>query len=108
MRMTGGGFRRGRPEARWTAADMAEVVEAVLRARPDRLWSAEDVRDRLAFGREGGGPAVSSVREALRGLTRDGRVERTTVWGLQGWGHTEHAYRARRTAAVQQRLPVAA
>lgn len=100
-------LRRGRPEGRWTAADMAEVVEAVLRSRPDRAWSAEDLRDRLAFGRDGGGPALSSVREALRALMEDGRVERATVWGRQGWGNTAHAYRAARGAA-QPRLTVAA
>lgn len=99
--------RRGRPEARWTGADMAEVVEAVLRARPDRAWSAEDLRERLAFGREGAGPALSSVREALRALMEDGRVERATVWGRQGWGNTAHAYRAA-SGAAQLRLTVAA
>lgn len=108
MRNIGERVRRGRPEGRWTAADMAEVVEAVLRSRPDDLWSAEDLRDRLSFGREGGGPAISSVREALRALTDGGRIERSTVWGRQGWGHTAHAYRARRPAAVQERLPIAA
>ena len=103
----GESVRRGRPEGRWTAADMAGVVEAVLRARPERLWSAEDVRDRLAFGREGGGPAISSVREALRGLTQAGRIERATVWGRRGWGNTAHAYRAR-GAAVRDQLTIAA
>jgi hypothetical protein len=99
--------RRGRPQARWTVADMADVVEGVLRSRPDRAWSAEDLRERLAFGREGGGPALSSVREALRALMEDGRAERAAVWGRQGWGNTAHAYRAAGGAA-QLRLTVAA
>jgi len=73
---------------------MADVVEAVLRSRDDRVWSAEDVRDRLAFGRPAGGPALSSVREALRLLGDEGRAERVEVWGLRGWGNTAHAYRA--------------
>jgi Fe2+ or Zn2+ uptake regulation protein len=98
--------RRGRPHGRWTTGDLAEVVEAVLRARPDRAWSAEDLRERLAFGREGG-PALSSVREALRALTDAGRVERVDVWGLQGWGNTAHAFRAARGPG-QLRLGVAA
>jgi hypothetical protein len=59
MGVTMRGFRRGRPEARWTAADLAAVVEAVLRTSPDLLWSADDLRERLAFGHEGGGPAAS-------------------------------------------------
>jgi len=101
------GFRRARPDARWTAADLAEVVEAVVRTSPDVLWSADDVRDRLAFGREGAGPAASSVREALRELERDGRIERAEVWGRTGWGNTRQAYRARR-AGAQGRLPLAA
>lgn len=99
-------LRRGRPQARWTTADMAQVVEAVLRSHPDRAWSAEDLRERLAFGREGG-PALSSVREALRALTDEGRVERVGVWGLQGWGNTAHAYRAARGPG-QLRLTAAA
>jgi hypothetical protein len=99
-------LRRGRPDGRWTGPDMAEVVEAVLRARPELAWSAEDVRDRLAFGREGGGPALSSVREALRALVRDGRARQVDVWGRQGWGHTAHAYRA--ADAAQLRLTAAA
>lgn len=98
--------RRGRPAARWTAADMAEVVEAVLRSRPDRTWSAEDLRERLAFGREGG-PALSSVREALRALEHGGRAERVSVWGLQGWGNTAVAYRPR-AARDTARLSAAA
>ena len=107
MGHTMGRPRRGRPEARWTAGDMAEVVEAVLRARPDLHWSAEDVRDRLAFGHEGAGPALSSVREALRGLVESGRVERSAVWGLQGWGNTTHAYRAPVSAATRRTLVAA-
>jgi hypothetical protein len=99
-------LRRGRADARWTVPDMAEVVEGVLRARPEVAWSAEDVRDRLAFGREGGGPALSSVREALRALVRDGRARQVDVWGRQGWGHTAHAYRA--AGAAQLRLTAAA
>ena len=79
--MTRQGFRRARPEARWTAADLAEVVDAVLRTSPDVLWSADDLRGRLAFGQEGGGPAASSVREALGALERAGRAERVEVWG---------------------------
>lgn len=100
-------FRRARPEARWTAGDLAEVVAAVLRTAPDALWSADDVRDRLAFGQAGGGPAASSVRDALRALERAGRIERAEVWGRVGWGGTRQAYRARR-APSQARLPVAA
>lgn len=87
-------LRRGRAHGRWTAADLADVVETVLSSREGRLWSAEDVRDRLAFGRPAGGPALSSVREALRLLGDEGRAERVEVWGLRGWGNTAHAYRA--------------
>jgi hypothetical protein len=101
------GFRRARPGARWTAADLAEVVEAVLRTSPDLLWSADDLRDRLAFGREGAGPATSSVREALGALERAGRIERVEVWGRVGWGATRVAYRAGRPG-LQGRLPIAA
>ena len=107
MQVTRAGFRRARPEARWTAADLAEVAGAVLRTAPDALWSADDVRARLAFGQEGGGPPASSVREALRALERAGRAERVEVWGRVGWGGTRHAYRARR-AGAQGRLPIAA
>src|SRR5262245_34184968 len=107
MEMTRRGFRRGRPEARWTAADLAEVVEAVLRTSPEVLWSADDLRGRLALGQAGGGPAASSVREALAALERDGRAERVEVWGRVGWGGTRHAYRAR-PAGAQERLPIAA
>jgi hypothetical protein len=107
MRVTRRGFRRARPDARWTAADLAEVVDAVLRTSPDVLWSADDLRGRLAFGRQGAGPAASSVREALGSLERAGRVERVEVWGRVGWGGTRHAYRTRR-AGAQGRLPIAA
>lgn len=100
-------LRRGRAHGRWTAADMADVVEAVLRSRDDRVWSAEDVRDRLAFGRPAGGPALSSVREALRLLGDEGRAERVDVWGLRGWGNTAHAYRAS-AGAAQMELGIAA
>ncbi len=86
---------------------MAAVVEAVLRSREGGVWSAEDVRDRLAFGRPAGGPALSSVREALRLLADDGRAERVEVWGLRGWGNTAHAYRAI-DGAAQLRMGVAA
>ena len=55
-------FRRGRPAARWSEPELAEVVLGVLRGAPDVLWSADDVRERLAFGREGAGPAATSVR----------------------------------------------
>jgi hypothetical protein len=105
--METGRFRRARPRARWSAGDLAEVVEAVVRTGPDRLWSADDVRERLAFGQEGAGPAASSVREALRALEREGRVERAEVWGRRGWGNTRHAFRAARTP-LQARLPIAA
>jgi hypothetical protein len=98
------GFRRARPRARWTAADLAEVVEAVLRTSPGVLWSADDLRERLAFGLEGGGPPASSVREALRALEGAGRIERVEVWGRVGWGGTRHAYRATSAGAAQQRL----
>jgi hypothetical protein len=107
MRTMKRGFRRGRPEARWTAADLSAVVEAVLRTSPGVLWSADDLRERLAFGHEDGGPAASSVREALAALERDGRAERVEVWGRVGWGGTRHAYRAR-PAGAQERLPIAA
>jgi hypothetical protein len=107
MREMRRGFRRARPGARWTAADLAEVVEAVLRTSPGVLWSADDVRERLAFGQEGGGPAASSVREALRALERAGRIERAEVWGRVGWGSTRQAYCARQ-APAQERLPIAA
>ena len=102
------GFERARPDARWTAGELAEVVEAVLRASPEVLWSADDVRDRLAFGHDGAGPATSSVREALRALEGAGRVERVEVWGRVGWGNTRHGYRAGGAGARQQRLPFAA
>ncbi len=98
------GFERARPDARWTAADLAEVVEAVLRMSPDVLWSADDLCGRLAFGHEGGGPAASSVREALRALEGAGRIERVQVWGRVGWGGTRHAYRPASGEAEQQRL----
>jgi hypothetical protein len=107
MQMTRRGFRRARPAARWTAADLAEVVEAVLRTSPGLLWSADDLRERLGFGHEGGGPAASSVREALGALERGGRAERIEVWGRVGWGGTRHAYRAV-PAGAQERLPIAA
>jgi hypothetical protein len=99
-------LRRGRAHGRWSVADMAGVVEAVLRSRDDRAWSAEDVLDRLAFGRPAGGPALSSVREALRLLADEGRAERIDVWGLRGWGNTTHAWRA--AGAAQMSLGVAA
>jgi hypothetical protein len=107
MRVTRRRFRRARPEARWTAAALAEVAEAVLRTSPELLWSADDLRERLAFGHEDGGPAASSVREALAALERAGRAERVEVWGRVGWGGTRHAYRAR-PAGAQERLPIAA
>jgi hypothetical protein len=95
MRSAREGFRRARPRGRMSTADLAEVVEGVLRTAPDRLWSADDVRERLEFGRPGGGPAASSVRVALRALERAGRIERQEVWGRRGWGNTVHAYRTR-------------
>jgi hypothetical protein len=79
----------------------------VLAGAPGVLWSADDVRERLAFGHEGAGPAATSVRAALRALERAGRVERVEVWGRRGWGNTRHAFRAARTP-VQERLPIAA
>ena len=100
-------FARGRAAARWTERELAGVVEAVLRGAPEVLWSADDVRERLAFGREGGGPAATSVRVALTALERDGRVERIDVWGRRGWGNTAHAFRAARVGS-QARLPLAA
>jgi hypothetical protein len=108
VRTTRRGFRRARAEARWTAAELAEVVEAVVRTSPKVLWSADDVRDRLAFGHEGAGPAASSVREALRALERAGRIERADVWGRTGWGNTRHGYRAPGRDGRQERLPIAA
>ena len=100
-------FARGRAAARWTERELAGVVEAVVRGAPEVLWSADDVRERLAFGREGGGPAATSVRAALAALEREGRVERIDVWGRRGWGNTVHAFRSAR-AGVQARLPLAA
>jgi hypothetical protein len=101
------GFQRARPAARWSASELEWVVEAVLRGAPERLWSADDVRERLAFGHEGAGPAATSVRQALRALERSGRAERVDVWGRRGWGNTAHAYRAP-VAGSQARLPLAA
>ena len=66
------------------------------------LWSADDLRERLAFGLEGGGPPSSSVREALRALEGAGRVERVEVWGRVGWGGTRHAYRLASADAEQR------
>lgn len=100
-------FRRARRGARWTAEELAAVVGALIAVAPDTLWSADDIRERLAFGREGGGPAASSVRAALRVLAREGRAERVDVWGRRGWGGTEYAYRAA-AGDVQTRLPLAA
>ncbi|HWH13620.1 MAG TPA: hypothetical protein VNT51_02670 [Miltoncostaeaceae bacterium] len=99
--------RRARPQARWTAGELAEVVEAVLRGAPDRVWSADDVRARLAFGHEGAGPAATSVRVALATLADAGRVERVDVWGRRGWGNTVHAFRARPGAEVAPLLRAA-
>ena len=101
-------FRRGRPTARWGEAELAEVVLGVLNGAPDVLWSADDVRERLAFGREGAGPAATSVRGALRALERAGRVERVDVWGRRGWGNTAHAFRPARAASGRPGLTVAA
>ncbi len=104
-------FRRGRPAARWSEPELAEVVMGVLAGAPDVLWSADDVRERLAFGHEGAGPAATSVRGALHALEAAGRVERVEVWGRRGWGNTARAYRpASRSAAVENRsgLTVAA
>ena len=98
-------FARARARARWSVEDLGGVVEAVLASAPDRLWSADDVRIRLGFGHEDGGPAATSVREALAGLERAGRVERADVWGRRGWGNARHGYRVRRAPA---RLTVAA
>jgi hypothetical protein len=98
-------FARARARARWTVEDLGRVVEAVLASAPDRLWSADDVRTRLGFGHEDGGPAASSVREALAGLEGAGRIERVDVWGRRGWGNARHGYRVGRAPA---RLTVAA
>lgn len=105
--MTRDEFIRGRARARWSEAELAEVVHAVLANAPRALWSADDVRERLAFGRAGGGPAATSVRGALSALERAGRVERVEVWGRRGWGNTAHAFRAA-GADAPLRLPVAA
>lgn len=83
------------------------MVEAVLAPAPERLWSVDDLRERLAFGRSGAGPAASSVRTALRHLGETGRAERVDVWGRQGWGGTAHAWR-RTVAHAQMGLPLAA
>ena len=88
-------------------ANLAELARGGAGGAPDALWSADDVRERLAFGQEGGGPPASSVREALRALERAGRAERVEVWGRVGWGGVRHAYRAR-TGPAQERLTVAA
>jgi hypothetical protein len=98
-------FARARARARWSVEDLGGVVEAVLASAPDRLWSVDDVRIRLGFGHEDGGPAASSVREALVMLEGAGRIERADVWGRRGWGNARHGYRARRSPA---RLTVAA
>lgn len=100
-------FTRGRATARWSEGELAEVVAAVLKGAPEVLWSADDVRERLAFGREGGGPAATSVRAALAALEREGRAERIEVWGRRGWGNTAHAFRAA-GVGTQARLPLAA
>jgi hypothetical protein len=100
-------FRRARRGARWTAEELAAVVGAVLATAPDTLWSVDDLRERLAFGREGGGPAASSVRAALRVLRDRGALDQVEVWGRRGWGGTAYAYRAA-AGDVQTRLPVAA
>ena len=69
---------------------------AVLRTAPEVLWSADDVRERLAFGQEGGGSGgVVGARGAARRWRRAGRAERVDVWGRVGWGGIRHAYRAR-------------
>jgi hypothetical protein len=93
---------RARVDARWSADALAEVVAAVLATAPEHVWSADDVRVRLTFGHQGGGPAASSVREALRRLEADGRAERVDVWGRRGWGNTTHGYRAAGPAAERQ------
>jgi hypothetical protein len=98
-------FARARARARWSVEDLGGVVEAVLASAPDRLWSVDDVRVRLGFGHEDGGPAASSVREALVALEGAGTIERADVWGRRGWGNARHGYRARRAPA---RLTVAA
>jgi hypothetical protein len=101
-------FSRGRAAARWSEAELAEVVLGVLRGAPEVLWSADDVRERLAFGHEGAGPAATSVRAALRALEGDGRVERVDVWGRRGWGNTAHAFRPAGAVAERPGLTVAA
>ena len=98
-------FRRGRPAARWSEPELAEVVLGVLAGAPDVLWSADDVRERLAFGREGAGPAATSVRGALRALEDAGRVERVEVWGRRGWGNTAHAFRPAGPSATAEDRP---
>lgn len=101
-------FRRGRASARWSEPELAEVVLGVLNGAPEVLWSADDVRERLAFGRPEAGPAATSVRGALRALEQDGRIERIEVWGRRGWGNTAHAYRPSRPATERPGLTVAA
>jgi hypothetical protein len=98
-------FRRGRPAARWSEPELAEVVMGVLVGAPEVLWSADDVRERLSFGHEGAGPAATSVRGALRALERDGRVERVEVWGRRGWANTAHAFRPAGAAGVAAGRP---
>ncbi|HTI34066.1 MAG TPA: hypothetical protein VL422_10355 [Miltoncostaea sp.] len=98
-------FRRGRPGARWSEPELAEVVMGVLAGAPGVLWSADDVRERLAFGHEGAGPAATSVRAALRALEAAGRVERVEVWGRRGWGNTAHAYRPAAAAGAAVERP---
>lgn len=100
-------FTRGRAAARWSEAELAEVVAGVLGGAPEVLWSADDLRERLAFGRECGGPPATSVRGALAALERVGRVERIDVWGRRGWGNTAHAFRPA-GGRTQVRLPLAA
>lgn len=102
-----GTIRRGRADARWTTAELAGVVEGVLRGSPDRAWSADDVRARLAFGHEEAGPPATSVRAALRALVDAGRAEPVDVHDRRGWGNTRLAFRAPRPGA-QRTLTLAA
>ena len=81
-------FRRGRPAARWSEPELAEVVLGVLAGAPDVLWSADDVRERLAFGREGAGRRRRRCAARCARWRRAGRVERVEVWGRRGWGNT--------------------
>ena len=97
-------FTRGRATARWSEGELAEVVAAVLKGAPEVLWSADDVRERLAFGREGGGPAATSVREALARWSAPGASSASTSGGVAD-GATRPTRSAPRAARRRRACP---